>query len=266
MKEETKVENKNEKNIELYKKLFTNIVIAIIIMIYFIFINLGSINIDHDIFLTDIKVFSIIILGIAIIIFEKAYKKDSDNLALHGVEILILACHTLSINHVTNIFKFDFKYYILSSSYFFAIYYVFKDILIYTRENRKRLENLSDISDIVKKEKPSKKEAKKKVKIEENIEIKDNNKNEEEKNKKQIGKKEENIKKVKEKKTKSNSKKETKTSKASKNTKNSKKTESNEGEKKTKKTTKTNKKEKVEENQEIENKPKKRGRPKKKVE
>ena len=40
---------------------------------------------------------------------KKAYKKDSDELALYGVEILILACHTLSINHVTNIFKFDFK-------------------------------------------------------------------------------------------------------------------------------------------------------------
>lgn len=152
---------KEEKN-KLYKKLFKNIMIAIIISIYFIFLNLGNINIDANIFLTDIKVFSIIILGISIIIFEKAYKNDSGELTMNAIEILVLACHTLSLIYVTNIFKFDFKYYVLTSSYIFSIYYTFKDIIIYTRENRKYLKQLSDIPDIVKKEKPSKKKATKK--------------------------------------------------------------------------------------------------------
>ena len=42
--------NEKEKN-ELYKKLFKNIMIAIVISIYFIFLNLGSVNIEKDIFL-----------------------------------------------------------------------------------------------------------------------------------------------------------------------------------------------------------------------
>lgn len=266
MKEETKVENKSEKNMELHKKLFNNIVIALIIMIYFIFINLGSINIEPNIFWIDIKVFSMIILGISIIIFEKAYKKDSDDLAIYGIEVLILACHTLSINHVTNIYNLDFKYYILTSSYFFAIYYVLKDILIYTKENRKRLESLSDISDIVKKEKPSKKEAKKKAKVEENITIVNKNKIEEKE--KEVDKKEEKAKITKEKKSKNNSKKETKTIKPTKKTENSKKIESDKEEKlennTAKKTTKTTKKEKVEKNQEVENPPQKKRNTKRK--
>ena len=252
MEENTNVENKNKRSNELYKKLFKNIFIAILVMIYFIFINLGSFNIAHEIFLTDIKVFSIIILGISIIIFEKAYEKDSSELALHGIETLILACHTLSVIHITNIFNFDFKYYILTSSYIFAIYYVFKDILIYTKENRKYLESLSDIPDIVKKVEPSKKEAKKKNKSEENL-------NEE----KQID-----VKEIKDKKTKTKTKASTKktTTKKKTTTSKTKKTdETTKSEKTKRKTTKT-KKENVEENKDIENKPKKRGRPKKKVE
>ena len=248
MEENTNVENKNKRSNELYKKLFKNIFIAILVMIYFIFINLGSFNIAHEIFLTDIKVFSIIILGISIIIFEKAYEKDSSELALHGIETLILACHTLSVIHITNIFNFDFKYYILTSSYIFAIYYVFKDILIYTKENRKYLESLSDIPDIVKKVEPSKKEAKKKNKSEENL-------NEE----KQID-----VKEIKDKKTKTSTKKTT-TKKKTTTSKTKKTDETTKSEKTKRKTTKT-KKENVEENKDIENKPKKRGRPKKKVE
>ena len=278
---------KEEKN-KLYKKLFKNIMIAIIISIYFIFLNLGNINIDANIFLTDIKVFSIIILGISIIIFEKAYKNDSGELTINAIEILVLACHTLSLIYVTNIFKFDFKYYVLTSSYIFSIYYTFKDIIIYTRENRKYLKQLSDIPDIVKKEKPSKKKATKKssniedttsVESKNEVEIIDNNVKEEKIDK------EENAKEIVEETTipkketkKSTSKKSTtkksttkgKTTTKSKTTKNTTTTKTT---KTTTKATANSKKksekqndEKLEKSVEEENKPKRRGRPKKKVE
>ncbi len=151
-----------EKNIQINKELFTNICMAISVMIYYIFINLGYANIELDIFKIDLKVFSMIILGITIILFENAYKKESSKLAIIGIECLILASHTLSAIHVTTIFNFYFKYYILTSSYCFAIYYVLKDIIIYTKERRNYLNSLSDISEIIKKEEPRKKEASKK--------------------------------------------------------------------------------------------------------
>lgn len=294
---------------ELYKKLFKNIMIAIVISIYFIFLNLGSVNIENDIFLTDIKVFSMIILGISIIIFEKAYRKDSGELTINAIETLVLASYTLSIIYVTNLFKFDFRYYVLTSSYIFSIYYVFKDIIIYTRENRKYLRELSDISDIVKKEEPSKKKATKKnvnikdiTRIEneneanaiENIKIEDEKNEKEDNNEKVV--EEIKIPKAETKKTVSKKSTTRKTPAKKSTTKNSKsktatkKVEKTENEtatkttttknrttkKSTKSTTKTtvnakkkteNKNdEKLEKSVEEENKPKRRGRPKKKVE
>ena len=299
---------KKEKN-ELYKKLFKNIMIAIVISIYFIFLNLGSVNIEKDIFLTDIKVFSMIILGISIIIFEKAYRKDSGEITINAIETLVLASYTLSIIYVTNLFKFDFRYYVLTSSYIFSIYYVFKDIIIYTRENRKYLRELSDISDIVKKEEPSKKKATKKnvnikdtTRIEneneanaiENIKIEDEKNEKEDNNEKVV--EEIKIPKAETKKTVSKKSTTRKTPAKKSTTKNSKsktatkKVEKTENEtatkttttknrttkKSTKSTTKTtvnakkkteNKNdEKLEKSVEEENKPKRRGRPKKKVE
>ena len=278
---------KEEKN-KLYKKLFKNIMIAIIISIYFIFLNLGNINIDKNIFLTDIKVFSIIILGISIIIFEKAYKKDSGELTINAIEILVLACHTLSLTYVTNIFKFDFKYYVLTSSYIFSIYYIFKDIIIYTRENRKYLKQLSDIPDIVKKEKPTKKKATKKSSNIENttsvenkneIEIIDNNIKKEEIDKEEIAKEiveETTIPKKETKKStskKSTTKKSTTKGKTTTKSKTTKNTTTTKSTKTTTKATANSKKKsekqkdgKLEKSVEEENKPKRRGRPKKKVE
>lgn len=295
---------KKEKN-ELYKKLFKNIMIAIVISIYFIFLNLGSVNIEKDIFLTDIKVFSMIILGISIIIFEKAYRKDSGELTINAIETLVLASYTLSIIYVTNLFKFDFRYYVLTSSYIFSIYYVFKDIIIYTRENRKYLRELSDISDIVKKEEPSKKKATKKnvnmkdtTRIEneneanaiENIKIEDEKEDNNEKvveeikipkaeTKKTVSKKSTTRKTPAKKSTTKNSKSKTATKKVEKTenetaTKTT-TTKNRTTKKSTKSTTKTtvnakkkteNKNdEKLEKSVEEENKPKRRGRPKKKV-
>ncbi len=272
---------KEEKN-KLYKKLFKNIMIAIIISIYFIFLNLGNINIDANIFLTDIKVFSIIILGISIIIFEKAYKNDSGELTINAIEILVLACHTLSLIYVTNIFKFDFKYYVLTSSYIFSIYYTFKDIIIYTRENRKYLKQLSDISDIVKKEKPSKKKATKKssniedttsVESKNEVKVMDDNIKKEKIDEEEFAKEIVEETTIPKKETKKSTSKKSTTKKSTTKCKTTKNTTTTKTTKTTTKATANSKKksekqndEKLEKSVEEENKSKRRGRPKKKVE
>ena len=58
------------------------------------------------------------------------------------------------------IYEFDFRTYLLTSAFVFAIYYILKSIIIYTRARIKYLKTLSDISEIVKDE-PVVKEAKK---------------------------------------------------------------------------------------------------------
>jgi hypothetical protein len=54
----------------------------------------------------------------------------------------------------------------LAGTYIFLIYYGIKNIIIYTCERKKELDNLSDIKEIVKDE-PIKKETKRKNKTEE---------------------------------------------------------------------------------------------------
>ena len=76
--EEIEQEIKNQTNIsedrkkKIIKTIFQNIVIAIAIIFYFIFINLGYCNINETKYLVDLKVFSVISIGITILLFEKA--------------------------------------------------------------------------------------------------------------------------------------------------------------------------------------------------
>ena len=144
--------------------IFKNLLKAIGIMAYFIILNFAYTRMNIERLMNDIEVFSGIFLVLGLVMLERAYKKDSGKLALSGVELLCLSMHSLSINHVITFYQYDFRFYLLSSSYVFAIYYVLKSIIIYTREKRQYLKNLSDISEIVKEE-PIKKEAKKRRKV-----------------------------------------------------------------------------------------------------
>ena len=137
-----------EKKLKINKKIFTNITIAILIVIYFIFINLGFYNIAPAKFLVDLQVFSILTIGITIIIFEIAYKKDSGELAIYGIETLFVAICTLLTIYIGMYYKTKFSYIINTISMLFAIYYVTKSIIIYVKMRKKALKRASDIDKI----------------------------------------------------------------------------------------------------------------------
>ncbi len=146
------------------KEIYLNILKAIIIVLYFFVLNLAYKNISTEHIELGIKIFTMIFLFMAIYIFERAYKKDDDNLAIQGIEILVLSAYTLTSRHITNKFNFEFRTYSLVASYIFAIYFILKCIVIYTKGRKEEAENLSDIKEIVKKDEPVKKEATKKSK------------------------------------------------------------------------------------------------------
>jgi len=152
---------------EILKKIFKNLLRAIGIMFYFIILNLAYSTMKQERLIGDIEVFAGAFLIIGIVLLEIAYKKDDGSMGITGVEFLFLALHSLSIMHIISLFQYDFRFYLLTSSYVFSIYYVFKAILLYTKGRREYLESLSDIPEIVKKEDPIKKEAKKKEKEQE---------------------------------------------------------------------------------------------------
>lgn len=158
----------------IFKKVFHQLLAAICIMLYFVVLNLAYTNMKEERLIGDIEVFAGAFLVVGIVMLERAYKHERGTYAITGIELLILSLHTLSIMHVITMFKYDFRLYLLTSSYIFSIYYVLKSIIIYLRERKIYLKGLSDIPEIIKKEEPSKKEATKRNVEEEIVDKKEN--------------------------------------------------------------------------------------------
>lgn len=150
--EKTKLPNEVKEKIK--KDVFTNIVIASIIILYFIFIVLGSAGSIKNVRTIDLNIFSILFLGIAIIVFEISYRKDDGKLAMYGIESLVVAIFTLFLPYIIfELSKTDKKYYLMASIYI-ASYYILKSIIIAIKTKSKHINNnISDIKEIVKKEK-----------------------------------------------------------------------------------------------------------------
>lgn len=148
------------------KKIGKNLSRALCIIIYFIILFFAYTRMNLDRLAQDIQVFSGAFLVLGILALEKAYKKDSGEVAITGIELLALSIHSLSIMHMITLLKYDFKSYMLISSGIVVIYYVLKVIIIYTKDKKEYLKGLSDISKIVKEDEPIKKEAKKRNKNE----------------------------------------------------------------------------------------------------
>lgn len=163
VKEKEKLRNQIPKDVsqEILKKILVNLITAIGMMCYFITLNLAHSAMKQERLIGDIEVFAGAFLITGIFLLEKAYQKDDGKIAITGIEFLILSLHSLSIMHIITLLKYDFRLYILTSSYIISSYYVLKSIILYTKERKDYLKSLSDISEIVKKEEPIKKEAKK---------------------------------------------------------------------------------------------------------
>lgn len=146
IKKQTTISDEKKKKIN--KRVLKNITVATVIVLYFIFINLGFKNLEPAKFLIDLQVFSILTIGITIVIFEVAYKKDSGELAIFGIESLILSICTLLTIYIGMYYKNKFTYIINVISMLFAIYYVGKSIVIYTKMKKKALKRVSDIEKI----------------------------------------------------------------------------------------------------------------------
>lgn len=143
------------------KTIFKNLVRAILVMLYFITLNFAYTRMNLERLIGDIEVFSGVFLVLGLLALEKSYKEEKGSTAITAIELMALSMHSLSIMHVITMMKYDFRTYLLTSSYIIATYYVFKAIVIYTMQKRKELKELSDISEIVKEDEPIKKEAKK---------------------------------------------------------------------------------------------------------
>ena len=136
----------------IYKNMFMNILIGIFVILYFVSLGVGFINIESVAYVTDLKVFSIAILAIAIILFEYSYNKDCGKFAIIGIEMLCVAIVTLVLLYMYILY--NEKYLLITSiaSCIAVIYYLVKSISIYIRDKSNWKKTVSDIKEIVSEE------------------------------------------------------------------------------------------------------------------
>jgi hypothetical protein len=141
---------KSEEN-KINKKVFENMLIAIVLMAFLYCVSLGSLNIETQVFTTDLKVFSIGLIIFTIILFEISFKKENGNLAIHGIECLVVSIFMLFTNYIYTMYIKDFYLYVSIFAYLFAIYMSVKSIVIYKKMKKQYIASLSDIDEIIKK-------------------------------------------------------------------------------------------------------------------
>lgn len=146
--------------------VLANLAYSSMIMIYFMFFNMQYEVLTENILSKYINISSMIFLGLAIIMIEISYKKEKDSIFLYGVEFLLLAIFILLIKHIPKLLNCNTQTYILIGSYLFAIYYMLKSTVLYTKERQEELKSFIDIKEIVK-DVPIKKATKRKNKIKE---------------------------------------------------------------------------------------------------
>lgn len=130
----TKEEKKaNPKNQKIKKDILRNLLIGIIVTVYFIFIALGVTTIPVTEYALDLKTFAIFTAIISIIIFERAYKKDENYLALHGIEMILVGIETLVILQLYLVESSYFKNILMGIIIGMILYYIIKSIIIYIR-------------------------------------------------------------------------------------------------------------------------------------
>ena len=142
-----------EQKEKIYTKLFINFVIAIIIFAYFFGLNYLFEKTTGEKFEEIIHIISCVLVVALIAEVEIAYRKDSDRLAIHGVELFFVTMITLFMPYVFlhrgHILKFLFSI----SSMFIAIYYSLKCLIIYMLDMKKYKNELSDVKEIIKDDK-----------------------------------------------------------------------------------------------------------------
>ena len=142
IKEEIKNNKKQKKSSEKkqskYKELLKNNLIGIVVIVYFLALIIGKNAINTIEYITDLKVFVIIEAILSIIIIERAYKKDTFSIAIHGLEMLILGGSTVLILDLFNRQndKLNLVFAILVGV--FTLYYLIKLLVIAIKKDKKK--------------------------------------------------------------------------------------------------------------------------------
>ena len=151
----TKIKLPKEENQKIYKKIFVNLLIALSVLIYFIFLNLGYMRLEKEVFENDLKVFAVILICSTIYFIEKAYKTDRGTYLSYAIELFVLSIITLYMPYVYYYQNTLAQLIFTTSAVYIFIYYAIKSIVIYVINKNRYIKGESDVKDIIKDEKVS---------------------------------------------------------------------------------------------------------------
>lgn len=137
--------------IKIKRKIIPNIVIALILTAFYIFIELGFKNIETINYIVDLKVFSGMFLAIAIYLFEKAYKTEDSGKSLYGIEMLITSIFNFALVYIYYAQFTRYEIIVFAFAIFTAVYYIIKSIILYIKKKKEYFFEKSDIKEITSK-------------------------------------------------------------------------------------------------------------------
>lgn len=130
-------------------KVFSNLIIAIDILVLFMFFMVAQNRLSKTELSIFYKVTSMLLLMLTLVLFEIAYKKDNDSLCVSGIEMLILSIIILLAPYFC--LEKSASFAEITGSYY-AAYYILKNLYIYKKEKKEYLKEKNDIKEIIKKE------------------------------------------------------------------------------------------------------------------
>ncbi len=136
----------------LNKTIFHNCLIAIALMLYICMIDAVYIYVQPEIVNLLFKVFPMICIGVTVVMFEIAYRKDKGSLAIVGIEFLVVSILVLYLPKIYENLDKIFCKELTFIPLFLAIYYIAKSIVIYVKTEKNYQNNLSDVKEIIKEE------------------------------------------------------------------------------------------------------------------
>lgn len=147
IKEERELSKETQKKIA--EKIISNWAICIAILILIICFTIAKNMLPKGVADYIYHTSSVIVLIYSLAVLEIAYKKDSGEWAIAGIEILLIALFSLFSPYI--FFKYTDRF-IYGTISLITAYYIFKIIRIYYKEKKIYLIKNSDISNIIKKE------------------------------------------------------------------------------------------------------------------
>lgn len=147
MNKEKKLDKETREKIS--KKALKNFLYATEILLFFIMLMLIERNLEKQVAVLIYRILSLCLLIFTLVLFEVAYKKDSDSIAITSIEVFFLSIITL-LTPYTLICRPNV--YTSSIGVLFVVYYSIKNFIIYKKEKSKYLKEKSDIDQIIKKE------------------------------------------------------------------------------------------------------------------